>query len=99
MNEGLKAGREGDNREWDDWMASPTWCTWVWASSCSWWWTGRPIVLQSMGLQRIGHNWVSELNWTDYEYTWSFNQILNITNLHFLIEVDVQYCVSYRCII
>ena len=44
-------------------MASLTQWTWVWASSRSWWWTGRPGVLQSMGSQRVGHNWVSELNW------------------------------------
>ena len=43
-------------------MTSPTWWTWVWASSGSWWWTRRPGVLQSMGLQRVGHNWVTELN-------------------------------------
>ena len=47
------------------WMASPTWWTWVWASSRSWWWTGRPGELQSMGSQRAGHNWATELNWTD----------------------------------
>ena len=46
----LKAGRGGDDRGWDGWMASPTWWTWVWASSGSWWWTGRPSMLQSMGL-------------------------------------------------
>ena len=39
--------------------------TWVWASSGSWWWTGRPGVLQSMGSQRVRHNWKTELNWTD----------------------------------
>ena len=49
----------------NQWMASLTWWTWVWASSGSWWWTGRPGVLQSMGLQRVGHDWVTELNWTD----------------------------------
>ena len=43
-------------------MASPTWWTWAWASSGSWWWTGKPGVLQSMGSQRVGHNWVTELN-------------------------------------
>ena len=48
---------------WDGWMVSLTQCTWVWVNSKSWWWTGRPGVLQSMGLQRIGHNWVTELNW------------------------------------
>ena len=39
--------------------------TWVWVNSGSWWWTGRPGVLQFMGSQRVGHNWVTELNWTD----------------------------------
>ena len=61
--ERLKVGGEGDDRRWDDWMASLIQCTWVWASSGSWWWTGKPGVLQSMGLQRVGHNWVTELNW------------------------------------
>jgi len=62
----LKAG-EGDYREWDGWMASLTQQTWVWESSRSWWWTGKPGMLQSMGLQRVRHNWVTELNcdyWT-----------------------------------
>ena len=45
------------------WMVSPTCWTWVWACSGSWWWTGKPGVLQSMGLQRVGHDWVTELNW------------------------------------
>ena len=40
--------------------------TWIWASSGSWWWTGEPGVLQSMGSQRVGHDWVTELNWTEY---------------------------------
>ena len=63
--ERLKAGGEGDNRIWDGWMASPTWWTWVWVSSGSWWWTGRPGLLQSMGSQRVGHDWAPELNWTE----------------------------------
>ena len=41
---------------------SPTQWTWVWVSSGSQWWTGKPGVLQSMGSQRVGHNWVTELN-------------------------------------
>ena len=61
--ERLKAWGEGDNRRWDGWMASPTQWTRVWASSRSWWWTGKPRVLQSMGLQRVGHDWATELNW------------------------------------
>ena len=61
--EGLGAGGKGDNRGWDGWMASPTRWTWVWVNSGSWWWTGRPGVLQFMGLQRVGHDWATELNW------------------------------------
>ena len=57
----LKAGGEGDNRGWNGWMASPTWWTWVWASSRSWWWTGKPGMLQSMELQRVRNDWVTEL--------------------------------------
>ena len=59
--ERLKAG-EGDNRGWDGWMASPTQRTWVWVTSGSWWQTGRLGVLQSMGSQRVGHHWATELN-------------------------------------
>ena len=55
-----KAGGEGDDRGWDGWMASPTPWTWVWANSRSWWWTGRPGVLRSMGSQRVGHDGVAE---------------------------------------
>ena len=62
--ERLKVG-EGDDKGWDGWMASPTQCTWVWVNSGSWWWTGRPGVLQSMGLQRVGHDWGTELNSTE----------------------------------
>ena len=59
--ERLKAGGEGDNRGWDGWMASLTWWSWVWVISRSWWWTGKPGVLQSMWSQRVRHNWVTEL--------------------------------------
>ena len=64
---GLKAGGEGDDRGWDCWMASPTEWTWVWVNSGSWWWTGRPGMLQSMGTQRVRQNWANELIWTDSE--------------------------------
>jgi len=63
--EGLGAGGEGDDRGWDGWMASLTRWMGVWVNSGSWWWTGRPGVLQFMGSQRVRHNWVSELNWTE----------------------------------
>ena len=61
--ERLRAGGEGDDRRWDGWMASPTRWTWVWVNSGSWWWTGRPGVLQFMGSQRVRHDWATELNW------------------------------------
>ena len=60
---GLGAGGKGDDRGWDGWMASLTLWTWVWVNSGSWWWTGRPGVLWFMGSQRVGHDWVTELNW------------------------------------
>ena len=55
-----KAGGEGDNRGWDGWMASPTRWTLVWANSGRWWQTGKPGLLQSMGLQRVRHDWEIE---------------------------------------
>ena len=61
--ERLRAGGEGDNRGGDGWMASPIWWTWVWVDSG--WWTGRPGVLRFIGSQRVGHDWVTELNWTE----------------------------------
>ena len=70
--ERLKVG-EGDGRGWDGWMASPTQWTCVWVNSGSWWWTGRPGMLKSMGSQRVGHDWMTELNWTEhlpYSITW-----------------------------
>ena len=63
--ERLKAGGEGDDRGWDGWTASLTWWTWVWANFRSWWWTGKPDVLQSIGSQRVGHNCTTEPKWTE----------------------------------
>ena len=62
--ERLRAGGEGDDRGWDGWMESLTRWTWVWASSRNWWWTGKPGVLLSMGLERVRwlRDW-AELNW------------------------------------
>ena len=69
MLEGLKAGGERDNRGWDDW-APPTQWTWVWASSGSWWWTGKPCMLQSVGLQ--SRTWLSDWTKTTHSlfYRW-----------------------------
>ena len=77
--ERLKARGEGDDRGWDGWMASPTQWTWVWASSGSWWWTGRPGVLQSMGSQRVWHDWATELTLVQYcrlqmTFLWNFEK-------------------------
>ena len=77
----LKAGGEGDNRGWDGWMASPTQWTWVWVSSACWWWTGRPGVLQSMGSQRVGHDWATELT------------VIGLFRVLFLLESVLVICV------
>ena len=65
--ERLRAGGEGDDRGWDGWMALPTQWTWVWVDSGSWWWTGRPGVLQFMGSQ----SQTSLSSWTELMVGWS----------------------------
>ena len=60
----MLGGIGGRRRGWDGWMASLTRWAWVWVNSRSWWWTGRPGVLRFMGLQRVRHDWATELNWT-----------------------------------
>ena len=67
---GIGGRRRRGNRGWDSLMASLTWWTWVWVNSGSWWWTGRPGILRFMGLQRVGHNWATELNWTELRMKW-----------------------------
>ena len=57
-----RAGGQGDDRGWDGWMASPIWWTWAWVSSGSWWCLGKPGMLQSMALQRDGHD---RKDWTE----------------------------------
>ena len=71
----MRAGREGDNRGWDCWMASPTQWTWVWVLSGSWWWTGRPGVLWFMGSQSVRHDWATELSWMHKIY---IRQLLSV---------------------
>ena len=84
--ERLKAGGGRDDRGWDGWMASLTRWTWVWVNSGSWWWTGRPGMLRFMGSH--GHDWATELNWTEpilYSYSHFFLNILFLlqdTTLH-----------------
>ena len=82
--ERLKTGGKGDDRGWDGWMASPTQRTWVWPSSGSWWWTGKSGMLQSIGLQRVRHNWVTDWNWTEHRHSgkiWRGTKILFIAML------------------
>ena len=83
--EGLGARGKGDDRGWDGWMASPTRCTWVWVNSRSWWWTGRPGMVRFMGSQRVGHNWVTELNWTE------LNKLYSLFQFHFFLKSVVLF--------
>ena len=80
--EGLGAGREGNDRGWDGWMASPTRWTWVWVNSGSWWWTGKPGVLWFMGSQRVRHDWATELTWTEHNILCSILSSLRIQSRH-----------------
>ena len=79
--ERLKVGGEGGDRGWGGWMASLTQWTWVWVNSGSWWWTGRPGVLQSMGLQRVRHGWATELN-RHVGWRWCHNEWWGGTDFH-----------------
>ena len=92
--EGLGAGGEGDDRGWDGWMASLTRWTWVWVDSRSWWWTGRPGVLLFMGSQRVGHDWATELNWTEW-----FVRTLNLRNtgIEHIVNTDFLYSGNIHC--
>ena len=82
--EGLGAGGEGDDRGWDGWMASPTRWAWIWVNSGILWWTGRPGVLRFMGLQRVGHDWATELNWSYacYLKLMFLNSFIDIVTYH-----------------
>ena len=79
--EQLKAGGEGHDKGWDSWMALLTQWTWVWVNSTSWWWTGRPGMLQSTGSQRVRHDWVTELKSLKNVYS---NQLLILTECLFI---------------
>ena len=79
---GRIGGRRRDDRGWDGWMVSPTRWTWVWVSSRSWWWTGRPGMLRCMGSQRVGHDWVIELNWTELNIT-QYGFLDRLNKVHF----------------
>ena len=80
----LKARGEGDDRGWDGWMASLTQWTWVWVGTRNWWWTGRPGVLQSMGSQRVRHDWVTEFKLCSPEPWVKLSMTLCISWTHLL---------------
>ena len=91
----LKVGGEGDDSGWHGWMASPTQWTWVWVDSGSWWWTGEPGMLQSMGSQTVGHDWATELNWTKERQfiqnrIYMVNQITITPNVSFQVSKLIQ---------
>ena len=71
-------GKDPDAGKDDGWMPSPTQQTWVRVNSGSWWWTGKPGVLQSMGSQRVEHDWATELNWAESKNWIFFLKYLNI---------------------
>ena len=73
--------RRRDSRGWDGWIASPTQWTWVWVDSGSWWWTGRPSMLQFMGLQRVRYDWATELNSTEAYIEWLIKMCLNLVTM------------------
>ena len=92
--EALGAGGEGDNRGWDDWMASPTQWTWVWVNSRRWWWwAGRLVMLQSMGSQRVRHNWATE-GWDYHADLYCFGGKTTLTG-----QRATQLCCKYIYII
>ena len=76
--ERLRAGGEEVDREQDGGMASPTQWTWVWANFRRYWSPGKPGVLQSMGLQRIGHDWVTQQQPTFIGLQWGWNETIHI---------------------
>ena len=82
--ERLRAGGEGDDRNWDGWMASPTQWTWVWVGPRSWWWTGRSGVLQFMGSLK---SWTRLSDWTELKFSYFtfLGIILTICSMYWLL--------------
>ena len=77
------------------WMASLTWWTWIWVSSGSWWWTGKPGMLQCMGLQRVGHDWAT---WTELKFRSNVPSFIsdNLSSLLLAKSVEIEICHIYR---
>ena len=82
-------------------MASPTQWTWVWINSGRWQWTGRPGVLQSMGLQRVRHDWATELNWkkinTETLKLWNYHSRRYNKKSIFCLTLQIFFYKSHSC--
>ena len=74
-------------------MASLTQWIWVWANSGSWWWTGKPGVLQSMGLQIVGHDWATEVIWTNWGFCNWFVRKWNAAHNFSIGEYSLGVCI------
>ena len=85
---GKTEGRRRGLQRMRCWMASQTWWTWVWARSGSWWWTGKPGVLLSMGSQRVRPDWATELNWTD---------AVSVLIITWIIHEHLKWVTCYAC--
>ena len=94
--EGLGAGGEGDDRGSDGWMASPTWWTWIWVNSGSWWWTGKPGVLQFMGSQRVWQDWTTELK-DNFALILLFHVVDAFTTLTYFFLLGYYFISFYLC--
>ena len=96
--ERLKLRGEGDHRGWDSWMASLMvgW-TWIWVNSRSWWWTGKSGILQSMGSQRVGHEWATELNWTSSEFCMKLKSSYQLCEHHHKASLAWESTSSLTC--
>ena len=79
-----KDWRQEEKGMTEDEMVLPTHWTWVWVNSENWWWTGRPGLLQSMGLHRVEHDWVNELNQTEGNFIFSWSIIIYFKRIPFL---------------
>ena len=80
-------------------MASLTRWTWIWVNFGSWWWTGRPDMMQSMGLQRVRHDWAAKLNWTELIFIQNglFLWIAKYTHTHTYICEMFCFSVLFQC--